>query len=177
MSSRSSGVTNVRLTLSTMARVRPSQLCSTSLMASPLAISGGSLDIICLSSLAPPRISSDSPTKSSKKCCERGIRLNAIGAASYQIRVTCPLHLMSLDREWMNLPEDTAYFGEPRKCCKCKCLQDPGLWHTAWTYRPAERFHGRRRRQHDHQSGFGSSCRSVDFRRGDVCRWPAGGPG
>jgi hypothetical protein len=61
MSSRSSGVTNVRLTLSTIARVRPSQACSTSLMASALAMSGGSLDIICLRSLAPPRISSDEP--------------------------------------------------------------------------------------------------------------------
>src|SRR5688500_16983269 len=86
MSSRSSGTTNVRLTLSMIARVRPSQLCSTSLIASAFDMSGGSLDIICFSRREPSRISLPSPRKSSKKCSERGIRLNATDTSSGSVR-------------------------------------------------------------------------------------------
>ena len=53
MSSRSSGVTNVRFRRSMMLRVFPSHTCSMSLMACAFAMSGGSLASICLSVRAP----------------------------------------------------------------------------------------------------------------------------
>src|SRR6185436_1770467 len=75
MSSRSSGVTKVRLSRSMIVRVRPSQACSMSLMASALVRSGGSSASICLSVRAPVRMSSDRLTKSLKNRSSRGIRL------------------------------------------------------------------------------------------------------
>src|SRR5258705_6966107 len=78
MSSRSSGVTKVRLRRSMMARVHSSQECSMSLIASTFCMSGGSVAIICRSARAPERTSSARLMNSLKKCLSRGTRLKAV---------------------------------------------------------------------------------------------------
>src|SRR5215471_17299194 len=78
MSSRSSGVTNVRLRRWMTSCVRKSHLCSTSLISSALSHSGRSGASIASSSAAPLRSSSASASKSVKNFSSRGIRRNAM---------------------------------------------------------------------------------------------------